>query len=60
MTQIPKKPDKPNDPPYPGGEDESPGNETATRDLKQRSNEFPVDESDNGPGTAADGTAAGP
>lgn len=42
MTQAPKKPDKPTDPPYPGGEDE---------DMKSgpEVKEPPVDETDDGP-----------
>jgi hypothetical protein len=45
MTDIPKKQDKPNDPPYSGGEDET----TRNRKSKPGANEPPVDESDDGP-----------
>ncbi len=60
MTQVPKRIDKPNDPPYSGGEDESQGREKASRDPKQRPNNFPVDETDNGPPTAPGDTGEGP
>jgi hypothetical protein len=45
MTQAPKKQDKPNDPPYSGGEDET----TQNRKPTPGKNEPPVDESDDGP-----------
>jgi hypothetical protein len=45
MTQAPNKQDKPNDPPYSGGEDEA----TQNRKSKPGENEPPVDESDDGP-----------
>ena len=43
MTDKPKTPDKPKEPPYSGGEDE----ETRNPEVK----EPPVDESDDGPGS---------
>jgi hypothetical protein len=51
MTQTPKKQDKPSDPPYSGGEDE-----TTNRKSKPGSTEPPVDETDDGPGAAANDT----
>jgi hypothetical protein len=45
MTQAPKKQDKPSDPPYSGGEDETVKNSK----IKPGENEPPVDESDEGP-----------
>jgi hypothetical protein len=45
MTQAPKKQDKPNDPAYSGGEDET----IKDRKPNPGSNEPPVDESDDGP-----------
>ena len=45
MTDKPKTPDKPKDPPYSGGEDE----ETRNPAVK----EPPVDESDDGPSASA-------
>jgi hypothetical protein len=45
MPPAPKQQDKPNDPPYSGGEDET----TQNRKSKPGDNEPPVDESDEGP-----------
>jgi hypothetical protein len=45
MTQTPKEQDKPDNPPYSGGEDET----TQNRKSKPGKNEPPVDESDEGP-----------
>jgi hypothetical protein len=61
MTQMPSKSDKPNDPPYAGGEDEVPRNGLGTKVLRNsRPDQFPVDETDNGPPTAPDDTGEGP
>jgi hypothetical protein len=61
MTSIPNKADKPSDPPYPGGEDEAPQNQPgAKRAGNPRSNQLPVDESNNGPPTARGDTGEGP
>ena len=50
MTDMLKKQDKPNDPPYAGGEDET---------ARNHQPDPPVDESDEGPGAAStDPTAA--
>jgi hypothetical protein len=46
MTQATNRQDKPNDPPYAGGEDESSKNGKS----KPGANEPPVDETDDGPG----------
>jgi hypothetical protein len=45
MTQVPKKQDKPDEPPYPGGEDED---TKSGPEVK----EPPVDESDDGPSSS--------
>lgn len=45
MTNKPKQQDKPNDPPYSGGEDET----TQNRKSKPGADEPPVDETDDGP-----------
>jgi hypothetical protein len=45
MTQTQNKSNKPNDPPYAGGEDESKKNQN----TKPGATEPPVDESDDGP-----------
>ena len=45
MTQASKQQDKPSDPPYSGGEDETVKN----RKIKPSENEPPIDESDDGP-----------
>jgi hypothetical protein len=45
MPNIPKKQDKPNDPPYAGGEDEA----GKDQEPKHEANDFPVDETDDGP-----------
>jgi hypothetical protein len=45
MTQVPSKQNKPNDPPYAGGE----GEMTENQKTKPGANEPPVDESDDGP-----------
>ena len=48
MIDTPKKHDKPNDPPYSGGEDESGKDEETKREV----NDSPVDESDDDPSAA--------
>jgi hypothetical protein len=45
MAQAPNQPNKPNDPPYSGGEDET----TKKGKPKPGANEPPVDETDDGP-----------
>jgi hypothetical protein len=45
MTEVPNKQNKPNDPSYSGGEDET----TENRKPKPGADEPPVDESDDGP-----------
>jgi hypothetical protein len=45
MTQLPHTPNKPNDPPYSGGEDESTKSQKPTPEAR----EPPVDENDDGP-----------
>jgi hypothetical protein len=52
MTEKATKSDKPAEPAYPGGEDEDQASKPS-----QRSNELPVDESDDGPAAAAEDTA---
>ena len=48
-----EKNDKPSDPNYSGGEDETAGNKPKTG---SRQKEFPVDETDDGPTVAGDDT----
>jgi hypothetical protein len=52
MTPMPNKTDKPNNPPYAGGEDETPRNPRPANAVGNKgSAQFPVDETDNGPPT---------
>jgi hypothetical protein len=61
MTPTPSKSDKPVDPPVAGGEDEAPHKQRGTgREKNKGSNQFPVDETDNGPPTAPGDTGEGP
>jgi hypothetical protein len=48
MTNTPNKNDKPREPAYPGGEDEGSGKQQRVP-AKKPSNNFPVDETDDGP-----------
>jgi hypothetical protein len=52
MTGKASKSDKPTEPAYPGGEDEE-----QASNPSQRSNELPVDESDDSPAASAEDTA---
>ena len=49
MTEMRNKNDKPDEPAYPGGEDEASGKHQRAPTKKQTSDDFPVDESDDGP-----------
>jgi hypothetical protein len=53
---MPEKHDKPDDPAYPGGEDENGQDRKPNADTTRPTKEFPVDESDFGPTTAPDDT----
>jgi hypothetical protein len=56
MNEASKKQDKPDDPAYPGGEDETSGGNRAKSTLDPPSNKVPVDESDDRPATAPEDT----
>jgi hypothetical protein len=59
MTEVHNKGDKPDDPNYAGGEDEARGRHKTSREEPQKQKNFPVDETDTGPATAADDTGEG-
>jgi hypothetical protein len=49
MTETSNKNDKPGEPAYPGGEDEASRKQLRAPAKKKQSNDFPVDETDDGP-----------
>ncbi len=59
MNEARKKQDKPDDPVYPGGEDETSEDHKAKSTADPPSNKFPADESDVGPSTAPGDTGEG-
>jgi hypothetical protein len=56
---MPQKHDKPDDPVYSGGEDESGASREPNAKKPQQPKNYPVDESDAGPATAPDDTGEG-
>jgi hypothetical protein len=59
MTDVREKHDKPDDPNYAGGEDEDRGSHKTSVEKTQKQENFPVDETDTGPATAANDTGEG-